>query len=338
VRRMLFRCGLAAALGLSGLATGLPLLPIHTSWATAPVVTEAKALYDAANFTDAVTSLRNAITTGELKGADALAAKELLGRCLVKSGDRLQAKEMFKSLLRQKGNYRLDAQNVPPDEIEVFTMAQHEVTAEQIETGHRVPASLSLSFGTGSGDNKNMGELPAAGGGPNKFDATATFGGSVRFPLSPRLSIELEIQRFRATAADTFPETQGGRFEVTELPISVSLYHATLVHPKWRVNTFIGAGAVTPASSTLFFFLTSTERASISDEKTGFYGHAGLEGEYLASSRFAITGRLLGRVARASGFYAGSPLKLWGTTPLADRKVDFSGFGAQLGLRAYIGY
>lgn len=337
MRRMLFRCGLAAALGMSALVTGLPLLPIHASWAAAPVVTEAKALYDAANFTDAATKLRNAITTGELKGADALAAKELLGRCLVKSGDRLQAKEMFKSLLRQKGNYRLDAQNVPPDEIEVFTMAQHEVTAEQIETGHRVPASLAFNVGIGSGKNKDMGALPAAGGGPDHFDVDAFFGGSVRFPISPRLSLELEMQRFRATAADTFPETQGGRFEVTELPISLSLYHATFVHPKWRVNTFIGAGASIPSTSTLFFYFGS-ERASISDERTGFYAHAGLEGEYLATPRFSITGRVLGRTAKTTDFYKGSTLKIWGTTSLANRSVDFSGFGAQLGLRAYIGY
>ena len=160
----------------------------------------------------------------------------------------------------------------------------------------------------------------------------------MRFPVSPRLSLELEIQRFRATAADTFPVTRGGRYEVTELPISLSLYHATFVHPKWRVNTFIGMGAATPASSTIYFYLAPTARASIADEKTGFYGHAGLEGEFLASPRFAITGRVLGRVAKATGFYADSPLKIWGKAALANRSVDFSGFGAQLGLRAYIGY
>lgn len=338
MRGMLFRCGLVFALGLSALVTSPAVLPLDSARAASAVVTEARALYDAANFADAAAKLRDALAAGGVTGADALAAKELLGRCLVKSGDRLQAKEAFKSLLRQKSGYRMNPQVVPPDEMEVFNQAKREITAEQIEAGRRIPASLAFSFGVGSGKNEDMGDLPAAGGGPNEFDTKPSFGGSVRFPLSPRLSLDLEMQRFRATQKDTFPETQGGRFEITQLPVSISLYHATLLRTKWRVNTFIGAGAVMPATSTIFFFFGPTERASITDERTGFYAHAGLEGEFLATPRFAITGRVMGRTAKTSGLYKGSTLEIWGTTPIANRDVDFSGFGAQLGVRAYIGY
>ena len=338
MRRTLFRCGLAAALAFAALLASPAYFAIGTAWAAAPVVDEAKALYDQARFAEGADKLREALAAGTVRGRDEIAAKELLGRCLVKAGDRLEAKEAFKSLLRQDGGHRLDSQNVPPDEIEVFELARREITSEQIQTGNRVPASLAFSWGMGSGDNKNMAELPNAGGGEDKFENKPSFGGSVRFPITRRLSLDIEMQRFLATATDTFPETNGGRYEINAYPISASVYHATISNPRWRLNTFLGLGAMTAATSTIRFFLGS-ERVALSDQKTGFYGHGGFEGEFLLTPRFAVTGRVLGRMAKVSGLYKDSDLTLYGpNSPLANREIDFSGFGAHVGVRAYIGY
>ena len=307
--------------------------------AAAPVIDEAMAHYNEARFSEAIAALRAALAGGGLSRRDALAAKALLGRCLVKAGDRLEAKEAFKSLLRQSPRDRLDPRTVPPDEMEVFDRAQRELTDEERASGSHAPASIAVLWGMGSGRNENLAEMPAAGGGEDAYDSKASFGGAVRFPLRPRLSLDIELHYVRATATDSFPETSGGRYEATALPLAASLYYAAVARTTWRVNVFAGAGPLLAATSTIRFQL-GTDRVAISDERVGFYGHGGVEGEYLVHPRLAITGRLLGRIATASGLYenADPDLRIYGTTQLKDRKLDFSGFGAHVGLRAYIGY
>ncbi len=341
------------ALLATGLALGWSLLPSH-AWAQTDtqqtqaqpaaaqgsVLDEARQLYDASKFDDAIAKLRDAIANGQVLGPDALKAKELLGRCLVKSGKRVEAREAFKSLLREDNGYRLDAVSVPPDEMEVFNLALKDVTAEQIQAGQRIPASLAFFFGWGSGDNKNFAEIPAANGGKDKMDNSAAFGGSVRFPIHPRYSLDIELQRFRATDSDSTRSPNDIQFEVNAIPLALSLYWTALPREKYRVNLFAGGGPMlaTRAAVDLPFF---TIRIQLADEKVGTYFHAGTEGEYLLNPRLSLNGRVMYRYAQASGFFKDTQLGNLYSSPqsaIKDRKVDFSGYGIYLGLRGYIGY
>lgn len=313
-------------------------LPSRPAVAQTTPVQDARALYEEAKFEEAITLLRDALSTGRVTGGETLAAREMIARCMVRMGNRIEAKEAFKGLLHLNHTYRPASGSMPPDELEVYDLARSEFLAEQIETGERIPASVAFHFGLGSGDNKDLAELAAAGGGDDSYDVKPSFGGAVRFPVHPRWSLEIEMQRFRATNADSFPGDNQAKYEITALPLSLSVYYAAITNPKWRVNLFGGVGSLLAANSSIRFnFVTVT--LSLSDQKNSFYGHAGVEGEYLVHPRFAAYGRLLGRMASASDLYKDSELELYSSNvPLKDRKVDFSGFGAHVGVRAYIGY
>jgi tetratricopeptide (TPR) repeat protein len=324
------------AVALLALIAVAPALAPRAAYAQAPAVDEARALYDQAQFEQATALLREALTTGRVSGADATAARELLARCLVRTGNRLEARQAFKALLYRNPAYRPPA-GIPPDEVEVFVLARSEYDAEQIEAGRRVPASLAFHYGVGSGANEDLAEIAVAGGGDKQFDVDESFGGAVRFPISPRWSLEIEMQRFRAANADTFPGDNRAVYEVSALPLSLSAYYAAIVNPKWRVNVFGGVGSLLAATSSIRFNFGSVT-LQLSDQKNGFYGHAGVEGEYLVTPRFAAWGRALARVANAGDIYSGSELIAYGVAPLKGREVNFSGVGAHVGLRAYIGY
>ena len=118
----------------------------------------------------------------------------------------------------------------------------------------------------------------------------------------------------------------------------MSLYYAAVTNPKWRVNVFGGVGSLLVATSSINLGFGSVS-LPVSDQKNGFYGHAGLEGEYLVTPRFAAYGRVLGRVAKASDLFSDYALKLYSAAvPIKGSEVNFTGFGAHVGLRAYIGY
>ena len=55
-----------------------------------------------------------------------LRARELLGRCYVKTGQTDMARTEFKAILDQDPGYRLDPDRVPPDQIREFEIAQKE--------------------------------------------------------------------------------------------------------------------------------------------------------------------------------------------------------------------
>lgn len=324
-----------AALTLALVAA--PVAGTSTAWAASPALEEAQALYDGANFADAIAKIRAGLSSGALAGNDAIAARALMARCLVKSGNRLEAKQAFKFVLRQQPGWRPDA-SVGPDEREVFELAQRELTAEQIEAGKRIPASIAFSFGTGSGKNEDLGEIVESLEGPREYDVKPQFGGSVRFPVGQKWSLELELQRLRATNSNGQPVPDNIEFEITAVPISASLYYAALTGRLYRVNVFGGGGLLATAESRLEFgdaFASGTPIA-VSGQKNGTYLHGGVETEFLAHPRLAIAARVMGRYAKATGIFDEFPLDTG--VSWKDRDIDFSGFAATLGLRAYIGY
>ncbi len=311
-----------------------PVLQTSTAWAASPALEEAQALYDGAKFTDAIAKLREA----QFTGAEAIAARGLLARCLVKSGNRIEAKQAFKFVLRQQPSWRPDPTTAGPDEQEVFLLAQRELTAEQIAAGRRVPASLSFSYGRGSGDNKDMAEIAVAGGGKDKYDAKPQLGGAVRFPVTQRFALELELQRLRATDVDGNVAPNDARYEITAYPLSLSLIHSTFTSRMFRVNLFAGGGLLSSAISAIEFGNFGGTPITVSGQKNGSYFHGGLETEFLMHPRLALTGRVMGRAAKADKVLDEFSFLAYGTASLKDRTVDFSGISASVGLRAYIGY
>jgi hypothetical protein len=335
-------CGVLAIVAF--LALGMTACPAgaqtETPQAAAPAdpLATAQQQYDQSQFDQAVTTLRQALAQGQVTGGDVVRAKELLARSLARSNNRIEAKEMFKSILRQDPGYRADPVRIPPDEMEVFNLALTEFRAEQVESGRRVPASFGFFFGLGSGASKDFAEIPRAGGGADHFDSKTEFGVSVRFPLKPRLSLDFEISRFRATNSDSFAVPTRLDYETTAIPLVVSLYWTAMPHDKWRANLFLGGGPMGATRGAIKFNRPGTGYF-VADEKVGTYVHAGIEGEWLVNPHFSLNGRVLGRSAKAKGLFKDSEQTLYATNvKLADREVDFSGFGAFVGVRAYIGY
>ncbi|HTR96728.1 MAG TPA: tetratricopeptide repeat protein [Candidatus Acidoferrales bacterium] len=319
-----------ALLGTLGLLLGPgPFLGARTALAANPAIDKAQNLYDTAKFADAVTSLRAALDSGQITGNDVVTARALLARCLVKSGQRLEAKQAFKTVLRLDPAYTPDAVMVPPDEMDVFKLAQREVTQEQIAAGQRIPASLAFFYGVGSGDNSDLGKAIHQQGGPSKMDNQPMFGGSVRFPVRHELSLDIELSRLRATARDS----NGVQYEASAIPLIASLVYPLHSTSTVRLNVFVGGGPMMSTKAFAKVDLFGT-KLTIFDEKTGFYLHGGLEGEWLPTPKFAVTARVLGRSASESGFFGDTPSDYF----LHGRKVDFTGYGASIGLRAYIGY
>jgi hypothetical protein len=332
MRSLVWKLALAA---LTLALVAAPVLRASAAWAAAPALEEAQKLYDGAQFNEAIAKIRDALSTGQLTGNDAIAARALQARCQVKTGNRLEAKEGFKFVLRQQPGYKLDPNTAGPDEQEVFQLAQRELTAEQIEAGKRIPASIAFNVGWGSGENKDMGEMAAQLDAHDTYDVQTQFGGAVRFPLSPKLLLEVEMQRFRATNEDTLPPGSGdSKFEITALPISLSLYYTAYTMHWLRFNVFAGGGILATATSSITLDLGNIP-VTISGQKTGAYFHGGLEGEVLLHPRFTLSGRVMGRSAKVNDVM--SELS-FNPDLFADREIDFSGFAATIGLRAYIGY
>lgn len=295
-------------------------------------------LYDQGNYEQAMQTVRDGLASGRITGGQVAAARELMARCQVKMGDSAGARRTFLLIMRSDPQYRPDPLRVPPDEMEVYNAARREFDAEQTRAEQRLPASIELHYGIGSGANEDFGEYVASGGGDDEYENDPHFGGGVRFPLAPRWSLDIQIERFRATNADSFG-TAGAKYEISALPVAISVAYLLMDHPRYRVSAFAGGGPMLEATSSLTFLFFGVIPLEVADDKVGTYLHGGLEAEYLLHPRFSVTGRALFRSAKASGLFEDTDFDLYGEGQnLMDREIDFSGFAATIGVRAYVGY
>jgi hypothetical protein len=341
-----FRKLLLIALALT--LPAVPLLRATTVWAAAPALEEAQKLYDAAKFDDAIAKLREALSTGEVTGSDAVEARALMARCHVKVDNRVEAKQGFKTVLRSDPGYKLDPVTVPPDEMEVFNLAAKEIQQEQIEAGQRIPASLMFFVGTGPGDNTDLGEVQKFFGGSDKLDPQTEFGGSVRFPIRPRWSLDIELSRLLATGESNSSGTSvisDTKYKAAGIPLVVSLYWTVLPGSKFRANAFAGAGWLLGATASMdmhYFQGPYDFRFLQGDTKTGSYFHVGGEAEYMFHHKASLTGRILYRSATADNLIPDGTGLLTALQPsipiFKNIKVDFSGVAFHVGVRGYIGY
>ncbi len=316
--------------------------------ASGSVLDQATALYDQSQFQEAADMLAEAIRTGRVGGDDLNRARELRARALVKAGRRLEAKEAFKSVLRSDPLYRPDPVRVPPDEMNVFEAALKEFQAEQVEAGRRVPASIGFVYGRGQGVNQDLVDLASAAGVPqaDDFETSPEFGYSVRFPLNPRYSVDFGVLRVRATTSDKLDPAinDHATYKATGTQLVASLVWNWLQQRNWRVNVVGGAGFM-QSEATVEFLHDHFGRlipVQIVGTATGPYFQGGLEGEWLTSPRFAITGNVLARYANSGDLDWARPdfevYEGFSDSKLGGRAVDFSGITAHVGVRAYIGY
>lgn len=310
---------------------------------------QARELYESAHFADAADMLGTALQNGTITGDDINAARALRARCLVKAGRRLEGKEAFKSVLRSDAAYRPDAIQVPPDEMEVFQLALKEFQAEQVEAGKRYPSSIGGWYGVGQAVNQDIVDLASSAGvaAAEDFKASGEFGYSVRFPIKPRWSVDVEVSRLRATTADKLPAARNAHAEytVTGLPIVATLMYHFGHSPKLHLSGFAGAG-IMPSEAIIEYHQTLVSGRIIPTQilgrATGQYLHVGGEAEYHLQPRLAVAGRVMARYASSGNLeWPRDNFELYETYPasvLGQRSVDFSGISASLGVRAYIGY
>ena len=106
-----------------------------------PAVQRGQEYYEQSRFDEAITLLKELVDRGALTGEDLQKARELLARSYVKKGYPVQAKEMFKAILRTEPAWRPDPIRVPPDETALFEQALREFQEER-------PAAPPPSTGT----------------------------------------------------------------------------------------------------------------------------------------------------------------------------------------------
>lgn len=345
-RRTLLGSGTLRALAgacLALLATVATISPTVALAQSGPVA-QAQAQYDAGKFPEALATLESALSSGAVTGSDAITARQLLGRCQAKVGDVSAARKTFLQVLRQDPQFRLDEVTTPPDEIVVFREALRTFEAEQEQASQRIPASISGFYGLGSGKNTDFGEYVALGGGDKEFDNKPFFGIGVRFPLAPKWSLDLELQRFRAVNEDTVTVPVSffsghGSYELTATPLVVSVVYLVHQGGKFRANVFAGGGPMLNCYAEDKFTFFGVIPLKTTDSKVGMYFHGGLEGEYMLHPKLSVTARALGRYAKAPKMFDGVEFTQYsGPETIGGRDLDFSGYGLTLGLRGYIGY
>lgn len=301
-------------------------------------LTAAQTLYDQGKYAEAIQAIRDGLASGRITGGQVVAARELTARCQVKSGDVAGARRTFLTILRSDPQYRPDPLRVPPDEMEAYSSARNEFDAERTRASQRIPASLELHYGIGSGKNEDFGKFVASGGGDSEYDNDPLFGGSVRFPLASKWSLDIQIERFRATNKDSVSNGNGAEYEISAIPVAISVAYLLIDNARYRVSAFAGGGPMLESSSSVSFPFFTID-ISVADTKVGTYLHGGLEAEYRFHPRFSVTGRALVRSAKATGLFKDTDFDLYGNgVSIADREIDFSGFAATVGLRGYIGY
>jgi len=153
------------------------------------------------------------------------------------------------------------------------------------------------------------------------------YGGSIRYGVSPKVALDYEVNLLNGKVTDD-SYTPSVDISTTAVALPLSMYYQLASNDKYAFHFFVGAG---PMVSTKWKITDGTTLGTFeSKSKTSFYAHGGLEGDWMVGKTVAITGRVLGRLAKASDVeYADDP-----TTKI---DVDLSGVAFSLGLRVFFG-
>jgi hypothetical protein len=146
------------------------------------------------------------------------------------------------------------------------------------------------------------------------------FGGSLRYQVSERAALDLEVNRLNPKSTTEDPGFPDIEFSAPALAIPLNLVYTLSENDQYRFNLIAGAGLLSGAKLRGVQGPVELE----SDSASGFLGQAGFETMWKLSPQFALTARALGRMGSAS---------------LDDEDVDasYSGGVLGLGLRASFG-
>jgi hypothetical protein len=188
--------------------------------------------------------------------------------------------------------------------------------------------SIGGNFGTSITDGGAFNDsLKASIGDPPYEDIAGDwdFGGSLRYGISDKASLDLEVNAIKAKGTTEVPPD---KLEATVKGIAMplNLYYALSSNESFDFNFYIGAG---PLLSTKWQ-LDANSTHEESESKTSLFAQAGFEGQYKVAKQFALTARAGGRLAKASDV-------AWTDDPTTTFDVDMSGIAFSVGLRAFLG-
>ena len=178
--------------------------------------------------------------------------------------------------------------------------------------------SLGANFGTGLYSNSDLND--ALGTDVEEITSGWEFGGSLRYQVSPRLGMDLEVNSMKPASTTESPGNPDLELSTPGMAITVNPVYELSRNEKTAFNLFGGAGMVTGAK----FQGESDGETEELDAATSFYGQAGLEAQFMMSPQFALGARAFGRMAKA---------EIEDTTI----DVDYSGFAFGIGARMSFG-
>jgi hypothetical protein len=186
--------------------------------------------------------------------------------------------------------------------------------------------SLGGNFGVGTYSNSDFNDALDSGGIKGVKDGWE-FGGTLRYGLSPKLGLELEGMKLDGkSTTESGPDHIDVHTKGIAMPLNLLI--GLSQNDKYDFNAIVGAGPLLNAKFTADDGTSDTESGS----KTAFMGQGGFEGDYFMSRQFALSGRALGRYAKASDVDVDK------SDPSAGNiNLDMSGFAFNLGLRVFFG-
>ena len=182
--------------------------------------------------------------------------------------------------------------------------------------------SLGGNFGTGMYSNSDLNE--ALGPSTEEITSGWEMGGSLRYQVTPRLALDLEVNRMKPASSTEDPGNPDVELSTAGLAIPLNLYYTLSENDRYGFNMFGGAGMVTGAS--LHGEQDGNPSVVDLEAKSSFYGQAGLEAQYMMSPQFALGARFMGRMAKS---------EIEESDPSVD--IDYTGFAFGLGVRMSFG-
>lgn len=184
--------------------------------------------------------------------------------------------------------------------------------------------SIGGNFGTGMYSNSDLND--ELGSSSEEIKSGWEIGGSLRYQVSPRLGLDLEVNRMKPASSTPDPGNPDIKLSTPGMAIPLNLYYLLSENDKYAFNLFGGAGLVTGAK------LHGEQEGNPTEidyaTKASFYGQAGVETQWRVAPTFALTARALGRMAKAE---IDDPA----ITEQID--LDYSGFAFGVGARLMFG-
>ena len=152
--------------------------------------------------------------------------------------------------------------------------------------------SLGLNLGTGIYSNSDINDVLEA----NDFEEITggwEYGGSLRYQVSPKIGLDLEVNRIDPSSTTDIPGEPEVEFSTPAMAVPLNLVYELSSNDTNVFNLFGGPGILTGAK----FRAEQDPDEEESDAGTAFYGQIGLEALWKLSPTFALGARALGRTA-----------------------------------------